>query len=366
VRRIVMVIAAVLVAGPVWAQSQDQLLPAKKRITDEALARDWALIQTWLARADSLPRTPGSLYARARAIALLEFVGTEYDRANRSTVLDTSFVHAVAIVQRLEAGQTWYDKVSEPAGADAIAPGLWRQIDSLQAVDVNHCAEDEVARAQVKLLLAVEEHRTGGPECSAPIIREVQALIEEIKRLIAACAPKPVDTVAAPLAPEPQPETEPVVEAVDTVRIPAQVHFAFDRSRLSPATRKVLDQLAAQLVALPDAEIQLDGYTDPQGQTKYNRQLSEWRGEAVRKYLVKQGVNPARIMVVPLGASAAMQRPGMSRLEQYALDRRVDIKVLPGSDTVVERYEQYADVQATVQHGRSRGRTRPSGRNQGR
>ena len=92
-------------AGSLSAQSQDQLLPAKKRITDEALARDWALIQKWLARADSLPRDPGDIYARARAIALLEFVGTEYDRANRSPVLDTSFVHAVAIVERIEAGR---------------------------------------------------------------------------------------------------------------------------------------------------------------------------------------------------------------------------------------------------------------------
>jgi outer membrane protein OmpA-like peptidoglycan-associated protein len=363
-KRVIMVVAALLVASSASAQSQDQLLPAKKRITDEALARDWALIQKWLVRADSLPRIPGDVYARARAIALLEFVGTEYDRANRSPVLDTSFVHAVAIVERIEAGQTWYEKVNEPAGAAAIAPGLWQRIDSLQGADVNHCAEAEIAKAQVKLLLAVEEHRTGGPECSAPIIREVEALIEEIERLIAACAPTPVDTVAVAPVPEPAPDTAAV--AVDTMRIPAEVHFAFNRSKLSPATRRVLDQVAAQLVTLPDAEIQLDGFTDPQGQSRYNRQLSAWRGEAVRKYLVGKGVDPARISVVPLGATAPVKRPGVTRLEQYALDRRVDIKVMPRSNLVIERYEQYADVQATVQHQRSRGRGRPSGRNQGR
>jgi len=356
--------AALIMAGTASAQSQDRLLPAKKRITDEALARDWALIQKWLARADSLPRKPGDIYARARAIALLEFVGTEYDRANRSPVLDTSFVHAVAIVEQIEAGGTWYEKVSEPAGAGEVAPGLWQRIDSLHAADVNRCAESAIARAQVKLLLAVEEHRTGGPECSAPIIREVEALIEEIKQLMAACAPKPADTVA--VAPEVEPEPEPVAP-VDTVRIPAEVHFAFNRSKLSPATLRVLDQLAAQLVALPDAEIQLDGFTDPQGQSKYNRQLSAWRGEAVRKYLVSRGVSAKRIAVVPLGASAPVRRPGMSRLEQYALDRRVDIKILStNSNLVIERYQQYADVQATVQPRRTGGRGKPSGRNQGR
>ena len=79
----------------------------------------------------------------------------------------------------------------------SVAPGLWQRIDSLQGADVSQCAEPEIARAQVKLLLAVEEHRTGGPECSEPIVKEVEALIDEIKRLIAACEPKLVDTVQA-------------------------------------------------------------------------------------------------------------------------------------------------------------------------
>ena len=83
-RRMIVVLAGCfLMAGSLSAQSQDRLLPQKKRITDEALARDRALIQTWLARAESLPRNPGDVYGRSRAIALLEFVGAEYDRANR-------------------------------------------------------------------------------------------------------------------------------------------------------------------------------------------------------------------------------------------------------------------------------------------
>ena len=68
---------------------------------------------------------------------------------------------------------------------------------------MRQCAQPEIAKAQVKLLLAVEEHRTGGPECSEPIVKEVEALIDEIKRLIAACEPKPADTVQAPPSPSP-------------------------------------------------------------------------------------------------------------------------------------------------------------------
>ena len=119
--------------------------------------------------------------------------------------------------------------------------------------------------------------------------------------------------------------------------------------------------MAAQLVALPDAMVQLDAFTDPQGQTKYNQQLSARRGEAVRKYLVEKGVNPARISVVPLGATAPIKDPSLPRLERYALDRRVDIQILPMNGYVIERYEQFGDVQATVQHRRARGRAEAIG-----
>jgi outer membrane protein OmpA-like peptidoglycan-associated protein len=362
---IILVAGSMLMAGSLSAQSGDKLLPQRKRITDEALARDRAMSQAWLVRADSLPRNPGDVYARARAIALLEFVGSEYDRANRSPVLDTSFVHAVAIVERIQSGQTWYESVREPEGVAAVAPGVWSRLDSLQHADVNRCAESEVARAQVKLLLAVQEHRTGGPECSAPIVREVEALIEEIKRLIAACAPQVIDTVAAEPEPVPAP-VDTVVAAPDTMKVPGVVHFAFDRAALSPATRRVLDQVAAQLLALPDAQVQLDAFTDPQGQATYNRQLSARRGEAVRRHLVSKGVNPARIAINPLGALAPVKNGHLPRLERYALDRRVEIQVLPGAHVVIERYQQYADVQVTVQPRGTRERAKPSGRSQGR
>ena len=342
-RTVALLAALVLMVGSLSAQSQDRLLPQKKRITDEAIARDRGLIQTWLARAEALPEDRDDGYGRARAVALLEFVGSEYDRANRSPVLDTSFVQAVAIIQRLESGQTWYEKVSEPVGAEMLAPGAWARLDSLKSADVNRCAESEIARAQVKLLLAVEEGRAGGVSCSGPVVAEVEALVDKIKRLIATCTAEPADTKqAGPEAPPPVP----LAPAPDTVTIPAQVHFAFDRATLSPASRDILGSVAAELAALPDAEIQLDAYSDPVGTASYNRRLSTRRGEAVREYLVSKGITPARISVVPMGASAPTAE-GNSLRERYALDRRVDIQVKPPANTVIVREEQRSDLQLT-------------------
>lgn len=289
-------------------------------------------------------------------------MGTEYDRANRSPVLDSSFVRAVSIVSQLGAGETWYEHVTPPDGVDEVAPGLWARVDSLHAADTNRCAEAQVAEAQVKLLLAVEEHRTGGKACSEPVVREVEALIAEIERLLAACAPR------AEVAPEPLPEPVPEPAAAppeepEAIAVPGVVHFAFNKATLSPATQVVLDSLIARLRAVPDAEIHLAGYADPQGNAAYNRQLSARRGEAVRKYLVAHGVDPARISVTPMGATAAVKGAG-SRLERHALDRRVEIQVKSRSNVRWDSYEQRADLQVTDERRRSAGKRKPSGRNQ--
>ena len=113
------------------------------------------------------------------------------------------------------------------------------------------------------------------------------------------------------------------------VKIPGAVHFAFDHAKLSPATQGGARPGGGAIGGAARREVKLDAFTDPQGQSKYNQQLSARRGEAVRRYLVEKGVNPARISVVPLGATAPIKDPSLPRLERYALDRRVDIQILP-------------------------------------
>jgi OOP family OmpA-OmpF porin len=139
------------------------------------------------------------------------------------------------------------------------------------------------------------------------------------------------------------------------------VHFGFDRHQLSAASQRVLAKLAEQLKAAPDAMVQLDAYTDPVGRASYNRRLSAQRGEAVRNYLIMHGVDPARISVAPLGASAPL-REGASLRERYAYDRRVDIRVVPRANIIIEPYTQQTDLQPTPEHRRARSRARPTTR----
>jgi OOP family OmpA-OmpF porin len=74
------------------------------------------------------------------------------------------------------------------------------------------------------------------------------------------------------------------------------VLFEFDRAELKPGSMRQLEQLASLLRQHPERRVAIEGHTDSIGDTDYNVRLSERRAEAVRGFLVRQGVDPARIV----------------------------------------------------------------------
>ncbi|HEX6505832.1 MAG TPA: OmpA family protein [Terriglobales bacterium] len=68
------------------------------------------------------------------------------------------------------------------------------------------------------------------------------------------------------------------------------VLFKLNSASLTPEARERLAKVAGILIAYPDINVEVDGYTDNTGSLSYNQQLSEQRAETVRTYLVQQGV----------------------------------------------------------------------------
>jgi len=68
------------------------------------------------------------------------------------------------------------------------------------------------------------------------------------------------------------------------------VTFEFNSARLTAASRPVLDEVAADLKRYPRLKVELQGHTDSVGADAYNMKLSAQRANAVREYLVSQGV----------------------------------------------------------------------------
>jgi outer membrane protein OmpA-like peptidoglycan-associated protein len=70
----------------------------------------------------------------------------------------------------------------------------------------------------------------------------------------------------------------------------SDVLFDFNKYTLKPGAREKLAKVSGILLAYPGLKIQLEGHTDSVGSDGYNQTLSEKRADAVRDYLVTEGV----------------------------------------------------------------------------
>jgi len=79
------------------------------------------------------------------------------------------------------------------------------------------------------------------------------------------------------------------------------VLFATGRSSLKGGTPGNLDKLAAFLNQYPDRTVIIEGHTDSVGSDDSNTSLSQRRADAVKAYLVAQGVAATRLTAAGLG-----------------------------------------------------------------
>jgi outer membrane protein OmpA-like peptidoglycan-associated protein len=103
--------------------------------------------------------------------------------------------------------------------------------------------------------------------------------------------------------PEKQAPEPPLVQAPPPAPVPkgtvlatvAAAHFDFDKSNIKPAGRVALDKAVTTLKEHPEVNVVVKGYTDAIGTDAYNLRLSERRADAVKNYLVEQGISSSRI-----------------------------------------------------------------------
>jgi outer membrane protein OmpA-like peptidoglycan-associated protein len=103
------------------------------------------------------------------------------------------------------------------------------------------------------------------------------------------------------------------------------VLFDFDRATLRPAAREQLAKVTGVLLAYPGLRLRVEGHTDSVGSEPYNMKLSQARAEAVRNYLVEQGVRPENVMA--LGYGQAHPVAGNQTAEGRQQNRRVEVVV---------------------------------------
>ena len=79
------------------------------------------------------------------------------------------------------------------------------------------------------------------------------------------------------------------------------VNFESSSAALTPDSYPVLDVVIRSMMAYPEVNVEIRGYTDSQGPASFNLDLSQRRADSVKQYLVNAGVDPARIVTRGLG-----------------------------------------------------------------
>ena len=136
----------------------------------------------------------------------------------------------------------------------------------------------------------------------------------------ATAAPGCDGAIAAPAAAAASPK------AAAKVTLNADALFDFDKSVLKPAAIASLNSLAGKVKSLTREVVVAVGHTDSIGTDAYNHKLSIRRAEAVKKYLVSQGIEAKRIYVEGKGESQPVA--DNKTAEGRAKNRRVQIEAI--------------------------------------
>ena len=125
-----------------------------------------------------------------------------------------------------------------------------------------------------------------------------------------------------------QPKTNgPMQDGMDTSGIELHnVFFDFNKSTLRTESYNELNYWVDLLKKYPALKIEIDGHTDSVGTAAYNQKLSLARAEAVRAYLVAQGVNAKRL--VPKGFGATVPKASNATEEGRQRNRRTEFRFI--------------------------------------
>jgi len=100
-------------------------------------------------------------------------------------------------------------------------------------------------------------------------------------------------------------------------------YFDYDKALLKPESRAALLEHAAALNSSPRS-VRLEGHADERGTREYNMALGERRANAVKEFMVMQGVSAGLIEVISYGEERAASYG--SNDGAWSLNRRVELK----------------------------------------
>jgi outer membrane protein OmpA-like peptidoglycan-associated protein len=112
-------------------------------------------------------------------------------------------------------------------------------------------------------------------------------------------------------------------------------NFEYKKATLTSTTNTNLDSLASLMQAHPSIVVQIGGYTDGIGSDQYNLRLAQARVNTCIRYLVKKGINAARLKGKAFGKCCPIAPETINGKDNPAgreKNRRVEFTLLVGED----------------------------------
>jgi len=176
-------------------------------------------------------------------------------------------------------------------------------------------AKAEAERSKLEAQQAAQEaarQKQAADEATAEAIRQQQALAVEADQARQAAAQS--DLLRQQAEKEKQELRARLLQQLNTVLSTrdsarglianmSDVLFKSGSFELITAARERLAKVSGIVLAYPSLHLAVEGHTDSVGSDEYNRQLSERRAQAVRDYLVQQGISPDAIRASGFGKS---------------------------------------------------------------
>ncbi|MCX6146773.1 MAG: OmpA family protein [Candidatus Kapabacteria bacterium] len=115
------------------------------------------------------------------------------------------------------------------------------------------------------------------------------------------------------------------IEIGETIRL-NNLFFDIDKATLNSDSYGELDRLVEMLNKNTNLQIGIYGHTDSDGNSGYNKQLSEKRAKAVESYIVSKNIDKSRLKSKGLGKSKPLAKNNDE--ESKAQNRRVEFVIL--------------------------------------
>ncbi len=117
------------------------------------------------------------------------------------------------------------------------------------------------------------------------------------------------------------------------------IYYDLNKANIRPDAAKVLDSLVYLLQRYPKIRIELGSHTDCRADSSYNQNLSQWRADSAVAYIVRSGIDSARLVSRGYGEAqlvndCACEGSYVKRQcteEEHQMNRRTTVRLL-GND----------------------------------